>query len=127
MNICNICTCQINKKPWLTYRYNDNHLHICSYKCSKINGSVGIENIINKEDFNFWAVPITDIRYYQNINLVDRDEYEKMDEIDKLKYDMENEIIIDSDLINDINYNEISSDEDYDTYSEESSLYYDSD
>ena len=49
------CNClKITPDPWINYnsKKDDDIKYICSYLCSKKVGSVGLENIINIEDFN---------------------------------------------------------------------------
>jgi hypothetical protein len=130
IKICKYCSCNIKNKPWLSYKFTDDIYHLCSYSCSLKNGSVGVENIINKEDFNFWAVPITDMRYYQNFDFIDNEEYENMDEIEKLKYDMEYQHHLDNNAENFDYYNDTTSgddDDDYEIFSDTSSQSYESD
>lgn len=88
---CKQCSEEIYEKPWLSYRDNNEDIkHICGYSCSIKNGCVGIDNWINKEDFSFLK-PIVDMKYYKEFYIIEDEEYDKLDPVDKYIYNYEYE------------------------------------
>jgi hypothetical protein len=116
---CKQCSEEINEKPWLSYiDYNKDIKHICGYSCNIKNGCVGIDNWINKEDFSFLK-PIVNMKYYKEFYVIEDDEYDKLDSVDKYIYNYEYEKHISHDP-NYVDWTQINygSDDDSDIYSD---------
>tara|TARA_B110000858_G_scaffold198298_1_gene263830 strand:+ start:3757 stop:4167 length:411 start_codon:yes stop_codon:yes gene_type:complete len=121
---CKQCSEEINEKPWLSYRdYNEDIKHICGYGCSIKNGCVGIDNWINKEDFSFLK-PIVNMKYYKEFYVIEDEEYDKLDPVDKYiyNYEYEKHISHDPNYVDWAQINYGSDDDDSDIYSDSCSV-----
>ena len=89
---CEHCFKKINKNnKWMIFSENNKEKYLCSYICSNRYGSVGWNNIINKNDFMKYPIPFIDFNKTidDNFTILSDYEFNKLSKFDKHQYEIE--------------------------------------